>query len=343
MKKLGKLFSILLIVGLMMGMSSCVTEFFHEDKLELISINVKLPGSSARAVYTQNDAVMYTILFESTEGNKVQEKSGKPGETVHFVLEDEGTYNIIVKAFDKKDEVIAEGSLTKDLKKSRDATTIKVVLTANEKLEVIVDVEIEWGNVSEDSLSVREFVSKISKVTAINYNENQSEKIVVSEDGKTVTLNGLKLYGNFSKTYRFPESLTNPDLRGLDTSNVTDMSYMFSGCKNLSYLDVSSLDTSNVTAMSNMFSGCNNLYNLDLAKFDTSKVTDMSYMFSGCNNLYNLILASFDTSKVTETANMFYDCGPGEYSALSIKYDSSKWTLETGKEVYGAKNLTWNM
>ena len=74
-------------------------------------------------------------------------------------------------------------------------------------------------------------------------------------------------------------------LERLDTSQVTDMRSMFSGCKSLSTLDLSSFDTSKVTSMSWMFLGCSSLSTLDLSGFDTSWVMDMDGMFSGCSSL----------------------------------------------------------
>ena len=44
-------------------------------------------------------------------------------------------------------------------------------------------------------------------------------------------------------------------------------------------IDLSVLDTSEVTNMSNMFSACISLTSLDVSNFDTSKVIDMSDMF----------------------------------------------------------------
>ena len=65
------------------------------------------------------------------------------------------------------------------------------------------------------------------------------------------------------------------------------------------------LDTSNVTNMSNMFSDCRSLTSLDLSSFNTSKVTDMRYMFYGCSKLTSLDLSSFNTSNVTNMGSMF--------------------------------------
>lgn len=89
----------------------------------------------------------------------------------------------------------------------------------------------------------------------------------------------------------------------LDTSNVTNMNSMFSGCRNL--ISIPQLNTSNVTNMSNMFNNCKLITTIPL--MDTSNVTYMAYMFASCNNLISIPL--MDTSKVTAMNSMFYSCG----------------------------------
>ena len=108
----------------------------------------------------------------------------------------------------------------------------------------------------------------------------------------------------------------------LDTSNVTSMQYMFSGCSSLTSLDLSNWDTSNVTDMSEMFIGCSSLKSLDLSSFNTSKVTNMGWMFSGCSSLTSLDLSNFNTSNVTNMNYMFYNC-----SALKDVYITVESTL----------------
>ena len=60
---------------------------------------------------------------------------------------------------------------------------------------------------------------------------------------------------------------------------------MFRGCKSLTSLDVSKFNTSNVTNMNWMFYECKSLTSLDVSNFNTSNVTDMSKMFYNCANL----------------------------------------------------------
>ncbi|MCR4857256.1 MAG: DUF285 domain-containing protein, partial [Bacteroidales bacterium] len=58
----------------------------------------------------------------------------------------------------------------------------------------------------------------------------------------------------------------------LNTSEVTNMSYMFHKCSVIESIDVSGFNTSNVTDMSYMFANCLRLWNLDVSNFNTSKV-----------------------------------------------------------------------
>ena len=97
-------------------------------------------------------------------------------------------------------------------------------------------------------------------------------------------------------------------LSKLDTSKVTDMSDMFSGCSGLASLDVSKFDTSNVTNMNFMFCGCSGLTSLDVSGFDTSNVTNMGVMFASCRSLTSLDVSKFKTGNVTIMNQMFYNC-----------------------------------
>jgi len=90
--------------------------------------------------------------------------------------------------------------------------------------------------------------------------------------------------------------------------DITDMSYMFYGCKDLIKLDISKFKTDNVTNMSYMFYFCKSLSYLDLHNFNTTKVTNMKNMFDQCSNLVNLNLNNFNTSNVIYMNDMFYNC-----------------------------------
>ena len=94
----------------------------------------------------------------------------------------------------------------------------------------------------------------------------------------------------------------------LNTTNVTDMSWMFCGCRALTTLDVSNFDTKNVTEMREMFGFCGALTTLDISNFNTKNVTNMYGMFRGCDYLETLDLSNFNTQNVTDMMCMFNDC-----------------------------------
>ncbi|EQA3585839.1 BspA family leucine-rich repeat surface protein [Enterococcus hirae] len=96
-------------------------------------------------------------------------------------------------------------------------------------------------------------------------------------------------------------------LSQLDTSKVTDMSYMFYGMSSVTSLDVSSFDTSKATNMGYMFRNISSVTSLDVSSFDTSNVKNMGYMFRGMGSVTSLDLSNFDTSKVTDMGYMFAD------------------------------------
>ena len=107
----------------------------------------------------------------------------------------------------------------------------------------------------------------------------------------------------------------------LNTSEVTDMIYMFSDCTKLTSLDVSNFNTSKVTTMKGMFNACSSLTSLDVSHFNTSKVTDMSWMFQNCEKLTSLDVSSFNTAKVNNMNYMFANC-----SLLTTIYAGDGWS-----------------
>ena len=131
---------------------------------------------------------------------------------------------------------------------------------------------------------------------------------------KKIVLAG-KVVAPENSNYLFSTSTVGKDLTNvteieglsqLDTSNVTDMSYMFFGMSSVTSLDVSIFDTSNVTTMSYMFYGMSSVTGLDVSNFDTSNVTTMGYMFKGMGSVTSLDLSNFDTSNVTDMTDMFF-------------------------------------
>ena len=156
------------------------------------------------------------------------------------------------------------------------------------------------------------------------------------------------------------------DLSDFNTSNVTDMSYMFFGCyqlkqivfffflntgnvenmacmfagwdsevlhpMSLTTLNVANFNTSKVKYMQFMFYQCKEIESLNVSNWDTAKVENMSYMFAGLQEGYgtklnNLHLTNWDFSSVTTTNRMFDRCQ--SLSDLTFPETTNFKSLET--------------
>ena len=132
---------------------------------------------------------------------------------------------------------------------------------------------------------------------------SKGNSLVVGTSKEKVVYDGTSLLRAFDhSTYK------SIDLRGLDTSRVTDMDNMFSYCSELKQVDISGIDTSKVTFMASMFQECTSLTDLDLSKLDTSKVVTMDIMFHNCYSLRNLDISNFNTSNLISAWSMFGNC-----------------------------------
>lgn len=143
---------------------------------------------------------------------------------------------------------------------------------------------------------------------------------------------------DMSYMFHFCRNLTSLDVSSFNTSNVTDMTYMFGSCENLTSLDLSSFNTSNVTRMCEMFSASRNLVSLNLSSFNTSNVTDMHSMFWSCSNLTSLDLSSFNTSNVTNMNWMFGYCQ--NLTSLDLSSFNTSNVTDMGQMFDGCENLT---
>lgn len=145
---------------------------------------------------------------------------------------------------------------------------------------------------------------------------NKSAKLLFKALGTyagKIEMNGIENLDTSEVTdmsYMFTDGsqYTDLDLSSFDTSNVTTMSGMFYKCSKLTNVNLANFNTKNVVKLSNLFNGCSAIENINLNSFETSNVTNMYGMFGNCENLKNVNLKSFDTSKVTNMEAMFFNC-----------------------------------
>ena len=129
------------------------------------------------------------------------------------------------------------------------------------------------------------------------------------------------------------------EIKGLDkwnTSSVTDMSCMFAGCEKLTEIKgLDNWDTRGVKDMSGMFNGCKELKEIKFGNnWNTNHVTGMSWMFYNCFSLTEIVgLDKWDTSNVTIMMYMFYAC-----SSLKQLTEISNWDTKNVTDMSGMFN-----
>lgn len=154
--------------------------------------------------------------------------------------------------------------------------------------------------------------------------KEQVKKVVITPSFKQVT-NITSTYGWF---YGMKNLTSITGLENLNTSNVKDMVWMFSGCKKLTSLNLASFKTDNVEEMFGMFEYCEKLTSINLSSFNTSKVNNMTEMFRGCSSLKSLNLSNFKTGMVRVFSNMFYGCKSLSTLDISTFNTDKAWTME---------------
>ena len=119
-------------------------------------------------------------------------------------------------------------------------------------------------------------------------------------------------------------------LEYLNTTNVTDMSYMFSNCASIQRISATKIKTEKVTNMEGMFQSCQTLTSLDLSNFNTEKVTNMKGMFRNCYKLEAIIASDkFVTNAETASDDMFENC--------KSLYGDIDWTSDKASDKTYAK------
>ena len=225
--------------------------------------------------------------------------SGKPVQASSFVETDPYTPDIVLA----KDDIAsgtADGCKWVIDKKG------KLTVRAAEKNGKNCDLSNSaWAKYKDQIVTVDIDVPYSSHLQSMFYNFENLTEAKVKIDRTSGSASSM-----FSNSYNgYYSNLEKIDVSKLNTSGITDMSFMFCGCNGLEELDLSTWDTSNVTDMRKMFDACYRLNTLDLSGFNTSKVINMSEMFDGCGRSAqsNLILdvSKLDTKNVTNMRQMF--------------------------------------
>ena len=214
--------------------------------------------------------------------------------------------------------------------KLQEAKDIKIGTTAASKV-MLGNTQV-WPNKDNNHLLYGELVDPSQPLPTISLDDTVNTPTL---DAST-NMFYLDTWSNAaptSITFNNKENIkTITKLKGLDTSNVTDMNSMFNGCSSLTTLDLSGLNTSKVTTMQEMFSGCTSLTSLNLSDLNMKKLQYVAHMFYDCSSLTDVFinqevtlnrltnnLSKGDISYIPKTATI-------HYNGVDYKWNN-KWTI----------------
>ena len=182
---------------------------------------------------------------------------------------------------------------------------VKALLLADNSLVFVKDMTTySYGDAFEDT-TVR-IVYKESQLNTGEYGFNIPWESEVSTIKKVVVKDEFAP-ANTARWFNYFTNCTEYNLAKLDMSKVTSMEAMFRNNPKLTNLDVSGWNTSNVTNMDSVFEDCTSLKNIvGLADWNTAKVEDMYGMFENCMSLQKLTdISGWNTAKVSNMNLLF--------------------------------------
>lgn len=177
--------------------------------------------------------------------------------------------------------------------------------------------------------------------------ENYSDDITsISFDEKVIAPD--KIEGLFCTLYSLK---TVKNVENFDISNTSDISYLFALDSNLENIDVSTLDTSKVTDMSFMFSMMgstnNSLTTLNVSTWNLENVENITSIFQGDAALKSLDVSNWNTPNLKSSVSAFQDDSQLkelDVSNWDVKNDNSFNAMFKGDSSLISLDLSkWNM
>ena len=334
-----------------------VSSYFTKESKGLMSGNYNKSNTTSETViefnveksilfsfkYLVSSEQKYDVFTITLDGKKLEGISGTSQNEYKRILS-VGKHSLTLSY--KKDLYINKGADRAFIYDLKTSTTIDGYVAEYDATNYTLTFK-KIASINSEAIDLNRIVMVNNKQTVINLcsllgikigNIKNIKNVIFEESFNTYTPTSLK---EFFRDCTGLNEITG--LKYLNTAEVTDMSYMFWNCRNLSSLDltnfnttkvenmfgmffdcenlsslvISNFNTANVTDMSNMFYLCKNLSSLDIPNFNTAKVTDMSYMFHMCQKLTELNLSNFKTEKVKNMSNMFSYCNMLEKLDLS--------------------------
>ena len=188
------------------------------------------------------------------------------------------------------------------------------------------------GNISYNNFLNR-YRTNVTKI-AVN-----GEKLNIEDSFTIQSSEGLKIYFGepVESLEHFFDSITDEnavsissiDFSHFDSSKLSNMNSIFSGCTDLVTVDFTNFNWANIQDIGYMFYACDSFKSIDLSNFDISKITNMERAFQSCDSLETVIFPESSQQNVQNMKYMFYYC-----KALK-SIDLSKFSLSTITDMSG--------
>lgn len=306
--------------------SSCFCELESTDTSIMFNGNCMLDSTSfsfnayysdgnINVMYNSSDGITYTRVYMQGNSGGLTNPISLPT-TIKVYNESEWDNNIgnFIKSVDSYfgGIYVFTSSNTWEIAPTQLSSITPGDLIANKSIYASNGIVESDGSISIPDNSFTD-VSAMLYSQIQQYYENMTP-IILTDTNKTINKNiytipvkrdGTVLLdtGNVTNgSYMFRDCRNLTTIPLLNTSNITNAYFMFDGCSNVTY--ISDLDTTNIRNMCAMFAGCKSLQ--AIPNIDVSNVTNMLHLFSGCTNL--ITISNLNTSKVTDISNMCLGC-----------------------------------
>ena len=296
-----------------------VSSYFTEESKGLMSGNYKKSNTTSETViefdveksmlfsfkYLVSSEQKYDVFTITLDGKKLEGISGTSQNEYKRILS-VGKHSLTLSY--KKDLYTNKGADRAFIYDLKTSTTIDGYVAEYDATNNTLTFK-KIASINSEPIDLNRIVVVNNKQTVINLcsllgiKKEAIKNVIFEESFNTYTPTSLK---EFFRDCTGLNEITG--LKYLNTAEVTDMSYMFWNCRNLSSLDLTNFNTTKVENMFGMFFDCENLSSLVISNFNTANVTDMSNMFYLCKNLSSLDIPNFNTANVTDMSYMFDTC-----------------------------------
>ena len=256
--------------------------YTYDDNIVYVRVNAK-PGEEAKVFYYKNNSIEEEMnreipKYEPKESYHATEEELRGDAYAVFDAEKETLYfrrieNLDTSGFDYPFDSPRSG----DPNQAIDGNIVYLRNVETDKIRF------------QNALSICHSIQRVNKCP---------KRIIFEDAFKPTFTDGSEL---FQSSNSYAEEF---DFSHFDSSNITDMSRMFSSSK-VKVLDLSSFETSQVTNMSNMF--LNSLVEeIDLTSFKAKSLENIECMFENCQNLKTLKISNqFQTNKLKKANSAF--------------------------------------